>query len=399
MDYSGKKSVEDIDVCGKRVLLRCDFNVPFDAAGKIADTTRIDASLRTIRYLIKNRATVIIVSHRGRPKGVCRPELSLEPVAAYLSRALNLDIKFVRGDIRDGAPESLNQLKNGDIALLENIRFYKEEEQNDREFAKKLASLAQIYVNDAFGTSHRAHASIVGVAAILPAVCGFLMKKELDILCRALTAPERPFVGIFGGAKISDKIDVINNLLEKLDVLVIAGGMAYTFLNALGYSIGQSIFEADKIGVATDIMTKAKDLGVRIVLPIDNVVGREFTADTDFEVVGSDSIPDGWFGLDIGPKTEQVFRDIIAGARTIFWNGPVGVFEWAHFRHGTFNVAAAIAANRGSMSIVGGGDTAAAVQRGDFANSMTYVSTGGGASLALFEGKDLPGVAALADNG
>ena len=239
----------------------------------------------------------------------------------------------------------------------------------------------------------------MGVAAILPSVCGFLMKKELDILCRALTAPERPFVGIFGGAKISDKIDVINNLLEKLDVLVIAGGLAYIFLNALGYSIGQSVFEADKIDVATDIMAKAKDLGVRIVLPVDNVVGREFTADTDFEVVGSDSIPDGWSGLDIGPKTEQVFRDVIAGARTIFWNGPVGVFEWAHFRHGTFSVAAAIAANRGAMSIVGGGDTAAAVQMGNFTNSMTYVSTGGGASLALSEGKDLPGVAALADNG
>ena len=396
MNYTQKKTVKDIDVFGKRVLLRCDFNVPLDDLGHILNTKRIDASLETIRYLMKNGAKVIIVSHLGRPKGELKPEFSLKPVADYLSQALNTRVKFIKDDIRNGAPTSLTTLKCGDVALLENIRFYKEEEQNDIEFSKKLAHLADVYVNDAFGTAHRAHASTCGVAKFLPSACGFLMKKELDVLSQLLEAPERPFVAVLGGAKVSDKIGVIENLLSKVDTIIVAGGMAYTFLNALGYSIGSSIFEVDKVGLAKDIITRAKELDVRLVLPIDNIVGESFSPDTKTKIVSSDSIPDGFMGLDIGLQTQRLFAEIISTAKTVFWNGPVGVFEWEPFREGTFSVAKAIAQS-GAVSVVGGGDSVAAVEMLGFADKITHISTGGGASLEFLEGKELPGIAALDD--
>ena len=394
MDYSNKKSVKDVDVFGKKVLLRCDFNVPFDKDGNISNTKRIDESLKTIRYLLQNGAKVIIISHLGRPKGMKKSEYSLKPVAEYLSKVLSKKVNFVTEDIRENTPAILNDLKNGDVAVLENIRFYKEEEFNDKEFSKKLASLAEIYVNDAFGTLHRAHASTQGVTNFLPSVCGFLIKKEIDVLGQLLSAPKRPFVAVLGGAKVSDKIGVINNLLNKVDTLIIAGGMAYTFLNALGYSIGSSIFEPDKVVLAKNIIAKAKGLNVKLVLPVDNVVGKEFKADTEFMEVNSDSIPDGYMGLDIGSKTEEIFAEIIKSAGTIFWNGPVGVFEWENFRHGTVEITKAIA-NSNAVSVVGGGDSVAAVDLLGFADKITHISTGGGASLEFLEGKDLPGISSL----
>lgn len=394
MDYSNKKSVKDVDVFGKKVLLRCDFNVPFDKDGNISNTKRIDESLKTIRYLLQNGAKVIIISHLGRPKGMKKSEYSLKPVAEYLSRVLSKKVNFVTEDIRENTPAILNDLKNGDVAVLENIRFYKEEELNNEEFSKKLASLAEIYVNDAFGTAHRAHSSTQGMTNFLPSVCGFLIKKEIEVLGQLLSAPKRPFVAVLGGAKVSDKISVINNLLNKVDTLIIAGGMAYTFLNALGYSIGSSIFEPDKVVLAKNIIAKAKDFNVKLVLPVDNVVGKEFKADTEFKEVNSDSIPDGYMGLDIGSKTEEIFAEIIKSAGTIFWNGPVGVFEWENFRHGTVEITKAIA-NSNAVSVVGGGDSVAAVDLLGFADKITHISTGGGASLEFLEGKDLPGISSL----
>lgn len=394
MDYSKKKSVEDIDVSEKKVLLRCDFNVPFDKNGNISNTKRIDESLKTIRYLLQKNAKIIIVSHLGRPKGMKKSEYSLKPVVKYLSQVLNRKIIFVTDDIRENVPQILNNLRDGDIAVLENIRFYKEEELNDEIFSKKLASLADVYVNDAFGTVHRAHASTQGVTKYLPSVCGFLIKKEIDVLGQLLSVPKHPFVAILGGAKVSDKIGVICNLLDKVDTLIIAGGMAYTFLNALGYSIGSSIFEPDKVVLAKDIIAKAKDLGVRLVLPVDNVVGKEFKSDTEFMIVNSDSIPDGYVGLDIGAKTKEIFVEIIKNAKTIFWNGPVGVFEWANFRRGTLEITKAIA-NSDAVTVIGGGDSIAAVDLLGFTDKITHISTGGGASLEFLEGKDLPGILSL----
>lgn len=394
MNYSCKKTVEDIDVYGKRVLLRCDFNVPFDTFGKISNTKRIDAALPTIKYLMQNAAKIIIISHLGRPKGLRKLEYSLKPVVAYLSQVLKANINFVDEDFREKTPEILNNLRNGEVAVLENIRFYKEEEQNDEEFSKQLAKLADIYINDAFGTSHRAHASTHGITRFLPSVCGFLIKKELEVLGQLLTSANRPFVAVIGGAKVSDKINVINNLLDKVDTLIVAGGMAYTFLNALGYSIGTSIFEADKVALAQDIMAKARDLGVKVMLPVDNVVGLRFEADTEHMIVNSDSIPDGFMGLDIGPKTRQIFSDVIKNAKTVLWNGPVGVFEWENFRTGTLKIAEAIADST-AVSVVGGGDSVSAVELLGFADKITHISTGGGASLAFLEGKDLPGISAL----
>ena len=382
MDYSKKKSVEDIDVSEKKVLLRCDFNVPFDKNGNISNTKRIDESLKTIRYLLQKNAKIIIVSHLGRPKGMKKSEYSLKPVVKYLSQVLNRKIIFVTDDIRENVPQILNNLRDGDIAVLENIRFYKEEELNDEIFSKKLASLADVYVNDAFGTVHRAHASTQGVTKYLPSVCGFLIKREIDVLGQLLSVPKHPFVAILGGAKVSDKIGVICNLLDKVDTLIIAGGMAYTFLNALGYSIGSSILE------------KAKDLGVRLVLPVDNVVGKEFKSDTEFMIVNSDSIPDGYVGLDIGAKTKEIFVETIKNAKTIFWNGPVGVFEWANFRRGTLEITKAIA-NSDAVTVIGGGDSIAAVDLLGFTDKITHISTGGGASLEFLEGKDLPGILSL----
>ena len=396
MNYLNKKTVEDIDVAGKRVLVRCDFNVPFDAEGNIADPKRIDEALKTIKYLVSHNARVILCSHLGRPKGEFNMKYSLAPVAKYLSQALGQEVKMASDVVGESAKSIAASLKDGEVELIENVRFHKEEEKNDPAFAKELASLAEIYVNDAFGTAHRAHASTAGVADYLPAVCGYLIQKEITIMGGALTEPKRPFVAILGGAKVSDKIGVINNLLEKVDTLIIGGGMAYTFMNALGYSIGTSICEADKVELAKDMMAKAKEKGVRFLIPVDNVVGMEYKPDTEHKVVDSDKIPDGWMGLDIGPKTAELFSDAVKGAGTVVWNGPMGVSEWENFAAGTIAVAKAVAES-GAISIIGGGDSAAAVEKLGFAEKMTHISTGGGASLEFLEGKILPGIACLND--
>ena len=396
MNYLNKKTVEDIDVAGKRVLVRCDFNVPFDAEGNIADPKRIDEALKTIKYLVDHKARVILCSHLGRPKGEFNMKYSLAPVAKYLSQALGQEVKMAKDVVGESAKSIAASLQDGEVELIENVRFHKEEEKNDPAFAKELASLAEIYVNDAFGTAHRAHASTAGVADYLPAVCGYLIQKEITIMGGALTEPKRPFVAILGGAKVSDKIGVITNLLEKVDTLIIGGGMAYTFMNALGYSIGTSICEADKVEQAKDMMAKAKEKGVKFLIPVDNMVGTEYKPDTEHKVVDSDKIPDGWMGLDIGPKTSAMFADAVKGAGTVVWNGPMGVSEWDNFAAGTIAVAKAVAES-GAISIIGGGDSAAAVEKLGFADKMTHISTGGGASLEFLEGKILPGIACLND--
>lgn len=396
MNYLNKKTVEDIDVKGKKVLVRCDFNVPFDAEGNISDPKRIDEALKTIKYLVDNEAKVILCSHLGRPKGEFNMKYSLAPVAAYLSKALGKEVKMAKDVIGESAKSIAASLENGDVELIENVRFHKEEEKNDPAFAKELASLAEIYVNDAFGTAHRAHASTAGVADYLPAVCGYLIQKEITIMGGALADPKRPFVAILGGAKVSDKIGVITNLLDKVDTLIIGGGMAYTFMNALGYSIGTSICESDKIELAKDIMAKAKEKGVNFLIPQDNVVATEYKSDAEFKMVDSDTIPDGWMGLDIGEKTAKLFAEAIKNAGTVVWNGPMGVSEWANFANGTIAVAKAVAESD-AISIIGGGDSAAAVENLGFADKMTHISTGGGASLEFLEGKVLPGIACLND--
>ena len=396
MNYLNKKTVEDIDVAGKRVLVRCDFNVPFDAEGNIADPKRIDEALKTIKYLVDHKARVILCSHLGRPKGEFNMKYSLAPVAKYLSQALGQEVKMAKDVVGESAKSIAASLQDGEVELIENVRFHKEEEKNDPAFAKELASLAEIYVNDAFGTAHRAHASTAGVADYLPAVCGYLIQKEITIMGGALTEPKRPFVAILGGAKVSDKIGVITNLLEKVDTLIIGGGMAYTFMNALGYSIGTSICEADKVEQAKDMMAKAKEKGVKFLIPVDNMVGTEYKPDTEHKVVDSDKIPDGWMGLDIGPKTSAMFADAVKGAGTVVWNGPMGVSEWDNFAAGTIAVAKAVAES-GAISIIGGGGAAAAVEKLGFADKMTHISTGGGASLEFLEGKILPGIACLND--
>ena len=394
MNYLNKKSVEDIDVAGKKVLVRCDFNVPFDAEGNISDPKRINEALKTIKYLIDHKAKVILCSHLGRPKGEFNMKYSLAPVAAYLSKALGQEVKMAKDVIGESAKGIAASLQEGEVELIENVRFHKEEEKNDPAFAKELASMADIYVNDAFGTAHRAHASTAGVAAYLPAVCGYLIQKEITIMGGALANPKRPFVAILGGVKVSDKIGVINNLLEKVDTLIIGGGMAYTFMNAMGYSVGTSICEADKVDLAKDMMAKAKEKGVKFLIPIDNIVADKYAADAAFQTVDSDKIPDGWMGLDIGPKTAELFSDAIKGAGTVVWNGPMGVSEWENFANGTIAVAKAVAES-GAISIIGGGDSAAAVEKLGFADKMTHISTGGGASLEFLEGLELPGIACL----
>ncbi|HEX3017068.1 MAG TPA: phosphoglycerate kinase [Caproicibacter sp.] len=396
MNYLNKKTVEDIDVTGKKVLVRCDFNVPFDDNGNITDPKRINEALKTIKYLIDHKAKVILCSHLGRPKGEFNMKYSLAPVAAYLSKALGQEVKMAKDVIGDSAKSIAASLKEGEVELIENVRFHKEEEKNDPAFAKELASLAEIYVNDAFGTAHRAHASTAGVADYLPAVCGYLIQKEITVMGNALANPKRPFVAILGGAKVSDKIGVITNLLDKVDTLIIGGGMAYTFMKALGYSIGSSICENDKVDLAKDIMAKAKEKGVKFLIPVDNVIGKEYKADTDFKRVDSDTIPEGWMGLDIGAKSCALFAGAVKGAGTVVWNGPMGVSEWEHFANGTIAVAQAVAAS-GSISIIGGGDSAAAIEKLGFADKMTHISTGGGASLEFLEGKVLPGIACLND--
>ncbi|MDD5923215.1 MAG: phosphoglycerate kinase [Clostridia bacterium] len=396
MNYLNKKSVEDIEVNGKKVLVRCDFNVPFDAEGNITDTKRIDEALKTIKYLLAHNAKVILCSHLGRPKGEFNMKFSLAPVAAYLSKALGMEVKMAKDVIGESAKSIAADLKEGEVELIENVRFHKEEEKNDPAFAKELASLAEVYVNDAFGTAHRAHASTAGVADYLPAVCGYLIQKEISVMGGALTEPKRPFAAILGGAKVSDKIGVINNLLDKVDILIIGGGMAYTFMRAMGNGVGTSICEEDKIDLAREMMEKAKEKGVKFLLPIDTKIATEYAPDAESKIVPSNEIPDDWMGLDIGEKTRELFADAIKGAATVVWNGPMGVSEWENFAGGTIAVAKAVAES-GAISIIGGGDSAAAVEKLGFADKMTHISTGGGASLEFLEGLVLPGIACLND--
>ena len=395
MNVLNKKSVEDIDVKGKRVLVRCDFNVKMEN-GVITSDKRIVASLPTIKYLLDHGAKVILCSHLGRPKGEFKPEFSLAPVAKRLGELLGQDVKMAKDVIGESAKELASSLKDGEVMLLENVRFHAEETKNDPEFSKALASLAEIYVNDAFGSAHRAHSSTTGVADYLPAVCGFLIQKELKYIGGALEDPKRPLVAILGGAKVSDKIGVITNLLSKVDTLIVGGGMAYTFFAALGHTVGTSIFETDKIDLAKQMMADAKEKGVNFLIPVDNIVGKEYKEDTEYMTVNSDDIPDGWMGLDIGPRTTELFADAVKDAGTVIWNGPMGVSEWEHFAAGTVGVATAIA-NSNAISIIGGGDSAAAIEKLGFADKMSHISTGGGASLEFLEGKELPGVAALND--
>lgn len=392
-----KKTIEDINVTGKKVLVRVDFNVPLTEDGQVSDDKRIVAALPTIRYLLDHNAKVILCSHLGRPKGKPDPKFSLAPVGARLSELLpDTKIWFAEDTIGESAKAAIDDMKDGEIVLLENVRFYKEETDNDPEFAKALASLADIYVSDAFGTVHRAHASTAGVAAYLPAVAGFLIGKELGVMGKALENPERPFVAILGGAKVADKIGVITNLLNKCDSLIIGGGMAYTFLKAQGYEIGDSLLDAESIDLAKSLMQQAKDKGVNLLLPVDNVVADRFDAEADHKVVKSTDIPAGWQGMDIGPETVKLFAQTIIGAKTVIWNGPMGVFEFPAFAEGTKQVAAACAECEGT-TIIGGGDSASAVKKLGFASKMTHISTGGGASLEFLEGKVLPGVAVLND--
>lgn len=395
MSALNKKTVEDLDVKGKRVLVRCDFNVKMEN-GVITSDKRIVASLPTIQYLIKNGAKVILCSHLGRPKGEVNPEFSMKPVAARLSELLGQEVKMADDVVGESAQKLAAELKDGEVLLLENVRFEPGETKNDVELSKKFAALADLYVNDAFGSAHRAHSSTTGVAEFLPSACGYLIQKEIQFIGGALENPKRPLVAILGGAKVSDKIGVITNLIDKCDTLIIGGGMAYTFMKALGHSIGDSLLEADKVELASEMMEKAEEKGVKFLIPVDNKVGREYKADTEAMVVNSDEIPDGWMGLDIGPKTQEIFADAVKDAGTVIWNGPMGVSEWENFAAGTIAVATAIA-NSGAISIIGGGDSAAAIQKLGFADKMSHISTGGGASLEYLEGKELPGIAALDD--
>ena len=395
MNYN-KKTVKDIDVAGKKVLLRCDFNVPQDkATGAITDDKRIVAALPTIAYLLDQKAAVIACSHLGKPKGEWKQSLSLAPVAKRLSELLGREVLFATDIVGEDAKAKAAALKPGEILLLENLRFDKREEKNDPEFAKELASMAEVYVSDAFGTVHRAHASTAGVAAYLPAVSGFLIGKELDIMGKALDDPKRPFVAVLGGAKVSDKLNVINNLLEKADTIIIGGGMAYTFKKAEGYTIGKSLLEEDKLDYAREMMQKAEAKGVKFLLPVDNLCAAEFSASAK-PVLEEQNIPNELMGMDIGPKAIEAFSDAVKGAGTVVWNGPMGVFEFPAFAGGTKAMAKALAES-GAITIVGGGDSAAAVEQLGYADKMTHISTGGGASLEFLEGKELPGVACLLD--
>ena len=388
---------EEIVVSVNRVLTRCVFIVPMKD-GKITSEKRIVAALPTIKYLMGKGAKVILCSHMGKPKG--EPEdaekFTLAPVAKRLTELLGTEVKFAKDIIGQDAKTKAAALKDGEVLLLENTRFDKREKKNDPEFAKELASMADVFVNDAFGAAHRAHASTAGVADYLPAVCGYLIQQEIGVMGKALADPARPFVAILGGAKVSDKIGVITNLIDKVDTLIIGGGMAYTFFRADGNNIGTSICEEDKLDLAKEMMEKARAKGVNFMIPVDNEIGREYSEDTTHMTIYSDSIPDGWMGLDIGPVTRELFAKSIEGAGTVVWNGPMGVSEWKNFAAGTEAVAAAVAES-GAVSIIGGGDSAAAVEKLGFADKMTHISTGGGASLEFLEGKELPGIACLMD--
>lgn len=389
-----KKTVKDIDLKGKKVLVRCDFNVPMDEQKNITDNTRIVAALPTIKYLLENNCAIILCSHLGRPKGEFKSEFSLKPVAKELSKLLDKEIIMAKDVIGEDATSKAKNLKQGEIMLLENVRFHREETDNDAEFSKKLASMAEVYVNDAFGAAHRAHASTAGVAAYLPAVSGFLIEKELKFLGNAISNPERPFVAILGGAKVSDKIGVIDSLLEKVDTLMIGGGMAYTFFKAQGYGVGDSICELDKLDLATELMNKAKEKGVKLMLPVDTRIGKEFKPDTDSKTVPWTEIPDGWEGFDIGEKTIEMFKEELKKAKTVVWNGPLGLFEFDQFAIGTSSIAKTLS-EIDATTIIGGGDSAAAVKKAGLEDKMTHISTGGGASLEFLEGKKLPGIECL----
>ena len=397
MNALNKKSVEDLDVKGKRVLVRCDFNVPLKD-GEITNDKRIVAALPTMKYLMEQGAKVILCSHLGRPKGEYKPEFSLAPVAKRLSEYLGVDVPLAEDEnvVGDNAKKMAADLQDGQVMLLENVRYRAEETKNEENFSKELASLADLFVNDAFGTAHRAHCSTTGVASYLPAACGYLIQKEIQFMGGALADPKRPLVAILGGAKVSDKIGVISNLIDKCDTIIIGGGMAYTFMKYMGHNIGTSLLEADWVDKAGEMMQTAKDKGVKFLIPVDNRCGKEYKEDTEVLVCKSDDIPDGWMGLDIGPKTEKLFADAIDGAGTVIWNGPMGVSEWDNFASGTIAVAKAIA-DSGAISIIGGGDSVAAVTKLGFADKMSHISTGGGASLEFLEGKELPGIAALQD--
>ena len=430
MSYLNKKTVEDLDVAGKRVLVRCDFNVPMKD-GKITSDKRIVGALPTIKYLLDHGARVILCSHMGKPHAILTegfglnkkekaavaalPEaeqaaakaeyiakalagdakkFTLKPVADRLNELLGDKVTFATDIIGDDAKAKVAALKDGEAVLIENVRFDARETKNDPEFAKALASMADLYVNDAFGTAHRAHASTAGVADYLPSACGYLIQKEITVMGQALENPKRPFVAILGGAKVSDKIGVINNLLDKVDTLIIGGGMAYTFMRALGNNVGTSLCEEDKIDLAREMMAKAREKGVNFILPVDNIISRDYDENAPFMRIYSDAIPDGWMGMDIGPTTQELFAKSLIGAGTVVWNGPMGVSEWKNFANGTIAVAKAVA-DSGAISIIGGGDSAAAVETLGYADRMTHISTGGGASLEFLEGKELPGIACL----
>ncbi|MDU6174406.1 MAG: phosphoglycerate kinase [Clostridium perfringens] len=392
-----KKTIEDVQVKGKKVLVRCDFNVPLKD-GVITDENRLNGAMPTIKYLVDNGAKVILCSHMGKPKGEAKPEFSLAPVAKRLSEMLGKEVVFAADDnvVGENAKKAVAEMKDGDVVLLQNTRYRKEETKNGEELSKELASLAEMFVNDAFGTAHRAHCSTVGVTEYLkPAVCGYLIQKELKFLGDAVETPERPFVAILGGAKVSDKINVINNLLEKVDTLIIGGGMAYTFLKAQGYTVGSSLVEEDKVEYAKEMLAKAEEKGVKLLLPVDHRVAKEFK-DVEAVVTEDQNIAEGFMGLDIGPKTEVIYAEAIKDAKTVIWNGPMGVFEFENFNKGTIAVAKAMA-EADATTIIGGGDSAAAVNILGFGDKMSHISTGGGASLEFLEGKVLPGIAALND--
>ena len=391
-----KKTVKDIDVKGKKVLVRCDFNVPYDENRKITDNRRIVAALPTIKYLLENDCKVILCSHLGRPKGEVKPEYSMDIVAEELSRLLNMEVKLAKDVVGPDAKALAANLQSGEVMLLENVRYEAGEEKNDENLSKEFASMAELFVNDAFGTAHRAHSSTTGVASYLPAVSGFLIEKELKFLGSSLENPERPFMAILGGKKVSDKIGVINALLEKVDVLMIGGAMAYTFFKSMGYEVGNSICELDKLDLAKELMEKAKAKGVKFMLPVDTKVGKEFAADTESKTVKYTEIPDGWEGFDIGQETIEMYSKELQNAKTVIWNGPVGLFEFDQFAVGTNSIAKALA-DVDCIKIIGGGDSAAAVEKAGLAEKFTHISTGGGASLEFLEGKKLPGIEALQD--
>ena len=397
MSMLNKKTIEDINVSGKKVLVRCDFNVPLQD-GKITDENRLNGALPTIKYLIENGAKVILCSHMGKPKGEPKPELSLAPVAARLSEMLGKEVVFAADDnvVGENARAAVEKMENGDVVLLQNTRYRKEETKNEENFSKELASLAEIFVNDAFGTAHRAHCSTVGAGEFLSErACGYLIQKELKFLGEAVANPVRPFTAILGGSKVSDKIAVINQLLEKVDNIIIGGGMAYTFLKAQGYEIGTSLCEEDKVDYAKEMLEKAKEKGVNFLLPVDSRAASKFADDAEVVVTEDQNIPAGHMGLDIGPKSEAKFVDVVNNSKTIVWNGPMGVFEFEAFAKGTLAIAKAMANLEDATTVIGGGDSAAAVNQLGFGDKMTHVSTGGGASLEFLEGKELPGIVAL----